>query len=70
MYVLYKNERQEEGDEEVTLSMYRHIFNHEYNFSFHVPKNTVKNQQNKFKYAPRIEPNDYKYVSYFRPVAI
>ena len=38
MYELYKNERQEEGDEEVTLSMYRHIFNHEYNFSFHVPK--------------------------------
>ena len=31
---------------------------------------TVKNQQNKFKYAPRIEPNNYKYVSYFRPVAI
>ena len=30
---------------------------------------TVKNQQNKFKYAPRIEPNNYKYVSYFRPVA-
>ena len=38
MYVLYKNERQEEGDEEVPLSMYRHIFNYEYNFSFHVPK--------------------------------
>ena len=38
MYELYKNKRQEEGDEEVTLSMYRHIFNHEYNFSFHVPK--------------------------------
>ena len=31
---------------------------------------TVKNQQNKFKYAPRIEPNNYKYVSYFCPVAI
>ena len=31
---------------------------------------TVKNQQNKFKYAPRIEPNNYKYVSYFRPVAM
>ena len=25
MYELYKNERQEEGDEEVTLSMYRHF---------------------------------------------
>ena len=23
---------------DITLSMYRHIFNHEYNFSFHVPK--------------------------------
>ena len=34
------------------------------------PYNTVKNQQNKFKYAPRIEPNNYKYVSYFRLVAI
>ena len=43
MYELYKNERQEEGDEEVTPSMYRHISNHEYNFSFHVPK---KNQCN------------------------
>ena len=43
MYELYKNERQEEGDEEVIPSMYRHIFNHEYNFSFHVPK---KNQCN------------------------
>lgn len=38
MYELYTNERKEEGDEEVPLSMYRHIFNHEYNFSFHVPK--------------------------------
>ena len=34
------------------------------------PGNTVTNQQNKFKYAPRIEPNNYKYVSYFRPVAM
>ena len=35
-----------------------------------IEDDTVKNQQNKFKYAPRIEPNNYKYVSYFRPVAI
>ena len=39
-------------------------------FYLEIDPYTVKNQQNKFKYAPRIEPNNYKYGSYFRPVAM
>lgn len=38
MYELLANERKEEGEEELPLSMYRKVFNNEYNFSFHVPK--------------------------------
>ena len=40
MYELYTNERKKKSVmKKVPLSMYRHIFNQEYYFSFRVPKN-------------------------------
>ena len=38
MYEEYSDERDKNGEPKVTHSLYRKIFNEEYNYSFHVPK--------------------------------
>ena len=48
MYDLYKEQCQKEDKQFVKISMYRRIFNEEFNLSFHVPKKDQCNLCSKY----------------------